>query len=534
MDSTKDNLDRKVIIIGLDGATFDLILPWVDEGKLPNIEKLIKFGVNGELRSVIPTISAPAWTSFMTGKNPGKHGVLSFLVYSDNSYFEEGNPPVISSHLVKAKTLWEILSEEGKKVGVINVPVTYPPKKVNGFLISGFLTPPSAKVFTYPEELGSEIKDYKIEIGHLRELPILGRNFQLEKIKKQKEAFEMLEEQYEVTEKRAATTLKLMEKWDTEFLMVVFRGTDSVQHQFWEEKDVLLGYWKKIDEIVGKILKKASENTNIFIMSDHGFGPAPRKILFINTWLSELGMLRTKKGLTSRSFMNLYKIGMKFSTKLIGATKLYLILPKKLYRKVINKSQGYIDWNETIAYGEDKGVRGINIINFEGEEEYEKRREKIISSLKMLKDPETGEKVISEAYKKEEIYSGRFIGQISDIVILPNPNYIIGQLFSDTIIKHFKPIRAGDHFAHPNGIFIAYGHDVKKDIKIANATIYDLAPTILHTFGVPIPKDMDGRVLVEIFDDDSELAKRPIRYEEVEEKEWVKEKIRALKKERKI
>ena len=144
--------NRKVVVIGLDGATFDLIKPWVDDEKLPNIGNLMKKGVWGNLKSVIPTLSAPAWVSFMTGKNPGKHGIFDFVVYSDSSYLsEEEQPSIVSSHSFKDKTIWDILSPYGKRVGVMNVPITYPPREVNGFLISDFMTPPSAEVFTYPE-----------------------------------------------------------------------------------------------------------------------------------------------------------------------------------------------------------------------------------------------------------------------------------------------------------------------------------------------------------------------------------------------
>jgi predicted AlkP superfamily phosphohydrolase/phosphomutase len=524
---------KRILVIGLDGATFDLISPWLHEGRLLNIEKLIKKGVCGILWSVIPPLSSPAWVSFMTGKNPGKHGIFDFFVYPEDSYFEEGNPHLVTSHHISGKTLWEILSEKGKKVGVINVPITYPPKKVNGFLISGFLTPLSAKVFTYPKVLGEEIKGYKIELNQLRKFSTLGKKFPIEEYKKMK-SLSVLKEQYEVTEKRVATTLKLMEKWDTDFLMVVFRGTDTLQHLFWNEKDILLKYYKKIDEIIGTLLKQAGEEANVFIMSDHGFGPAPQKVFFINAWLNELGFLKMNEKLKSRIFMNIYKKSARIASKLIGATRLFIILSRSAYKKAMNKFRDYIDWNETTAYAEDKGIKGIKITNFKGKEEYEAIRENIINRLKELKDPETGDKIIKDAYKKEDIYTGPFLEKISDIVILPNPNYMVSYAFSDTIVKPFEPIISASHFSQLNGIFLAHGPGIKRGTKIQSTKIYDIAPTILHIFGIPIPKDMDGRVLKEIFEEGSELAKCPIKYEEVEEKERVKEKVRELKAQRKI
>ena len=231
--------------------------------------------------SVIPSISAPAWVSFMTGKNPGKHGIFDFVTYSENTYFENEKHPLVSSHNIKDKTLWEIFSEKGKKVGVINVPITYPPRKVNGFLISGYLTPPSAETYTYPKELKEAIKNYKVEISQLNDVCKLGKNFPIKRLIEMK-SDEVLKELYEVTEIRAATTVRLMEEWDIDFLAVVFRGTDNIQHYFWDKKDILLEYYKKIDEIVGRIINQAGKNVNIFIISDHGFGIEPKKLFFIN------------------------------------------------------------------------------------------------------------------------------------------------------------------------------------------------------------------------------------------------------------
>ncbi len=144
---------RKVFILGLDGATFDLIDPFIKEGELPNLASIIQEGVRAKLNSTILSHSPPAWTSFATGKNPGKHGILGFTKMSSDSYELK---LVYGSHN-KAKTLWETLSEKGKKVIVMNIPMTYPPKPVNGLLVSGLDAPSTSSQFTYPPELREEI-----------------------------------------------------------------------------------------------------------------------------------------------------------------------------------------------------------------------------------------------------------------------------------------------------------------------------------------------------------------------------------------
>jgi predicted AlkP superfamily phosphohydrolase/phosphomutase len=137
---------RKVIVIGLDGATLDLILPWVQKGLLPNFQRIIKKGIWGHLTSTIPPFTAPAWTSFMTGKNPGKHGIYDFMVREPGTYTSSS----VNASFCDADSLWRIIGSEGKKVGVINVPMTYPPEEVNGFLISGMLTPSNTDTFSHP------------------------------------------------------------------------------------------------------------------------------------------------------------------------------------------------------------------------------------------------------------------------------------------------------------------------------------------------------------------------------------------------
>jgi len=162
------NKERKVFCVGLDGATFDLIRPWVAAGELPHLEKIMQGGVWGELESVIPPISAPAWTSFMTGKNPGKHGIFGFTKQKRGSYEER----FVNRQLIKSETLWKGLGDSGKKVIVVNVPITYPPEEVNGCLVSGMDAPSTKSPYAYPPELREKINrvtggKYRIHL-HLR------------------------------------------------------------------------------------------------------------------------------------------------------------------------------------------------------------------------------------------------------------------------------------------------------------------------------------------------------------------------------
>ena len=521
---------NKVIIIGLDGATFDLIKPWVDDGKLPCLGKLMKNGVWGNLRSVIPSMSGPAWVSFMTGKNPGKHGVLGFVAYPPNTYPGERQPSLVSSLAFKDKTLWQILSSCGKRVGVMNVPVTYPPQKVNGFLISGFLTPPSAAVFTYPEELKQSIPDYRIGIrqGWKSED---GRT----SIRKLEDEL-IIEEFHDIAERRTAAAVELMGQWKPDFFMVVFKGTDDMQHFFWGREDILLEYYQKIDKSVDRILAEGGEDTDVFIISDHGFGPAATRRFSIIAWLEQAGLLKRKRDLKSTLLRNTYHL----TGVLNRRTRFVERIPPRSVAAVRKVVRQVLAWHHSKAYSRNLlGIIGINV-NLKGREpqgivepgqEYEELREEVIKRLQKLKDPQTGERVMAGVYKNNEIYWGPNLVKVPDVIGIPNPKYRIDlSLFASTGFADSSSDVRGQHFVQPDGILIAHGPHIKPGEKIEGARLFDIAPTILHMMALPVPQDMDGMVLKELFKEDSEPAQRAVEYEVVStEQRRVRDRVARLK-----
>ena len=211
----------RVFIVGLDGATFDLILPWIREGRLPSLSHMMENGVYGELKSTIPILTPAAWSSFMTGKNPGKHGIVGFFTREKEGY----SVKVVNSTDRSAREIWTILSENGKKVGIVNVPLTYPPKSVNGFMITGMMTPPKSDNFTYPTLLKEEVEKV---IGGSTLDPLL-TSLEREDV--------FINELFGSTEKLAKISLLLIEKQELDLFMVVFNGTDYIQHRFWKYID---------------------------------------------------------------------------------------------------------------------------------------------------------------------------------------------------------------------------------------------------------------------------------------------------------
>src|SRR2546423_6260999 len=156
------NKAPKAVIIGLDAATWALIRPWMAEGGMPNLARLMNAGVSGKLESILPPITPPAWTSFMTGKNPGKHGIFNFVEAEQGAYAMN----YINASSRRSPTVWKLLNDFGLTVGTMNIPFTYPPEKLNGFQISGLDTPSENSPFIHPPSLRQEFEDQKLNILH--------------------------------------------------------------------------------------------------------------------------------------------------------------------------------------------------------------------------------------------------------------------------------------------------------------------------------------------------------------------------------
>jgi len=474
----------------------------------------------------------------MTGKNPGKHGVFDF-VGKGGGY----DRTIKTARDIKAKTLWRMLSDAGKTCIVVNVPVTYPPEKIKGCIVSGMLTPPGA-CYAYPFEVYEELRKMGYKPG-------------IEGIEKYFSPRKLLHCLVEVASMRTKAVLYLMDKfnrWD--FCMLVFRGTDIIQHNIWEHKDIILQFYQKIDGFIKDLIDRAGNETNTILMSDHGFGPV-HKFFHVNYFLHKLGLLELKSNGTSgdylaiidyrRSKSNFWKIMLSMGItkeKVYGLAKKTNILPllQKISRKInvqIPKTKRTIDWKKTKAFFSSSiGPSAAIEINMEGrepegivkKEEYHKIRELIIKELLKVKDPENGRNIVQDTFRREDIYHGPYVSEAPDIIFLTNNLEYMAtdRIYGDNLVS--EPVRKGRGTHRMNGIFIAHGPDIKDTGEsIGRARIIDLAPTILHMFHLEIPEDMDGKVLTNIFKPSSPIAKRPIKYRKITEEEKIKEKIREIR-----
>ena len=509
----------RVLVIGIDGATFDLVRPWAEAGDLPNLARLMAEGVHGPLESTLPPVTAPAWTTFATGKNPGKHGVFDFIRPMGGQF------ELVNATSIRTPTLWQILSEAGRQVGVMNVPVTYPPAPVNGFIISGMLSPVSG-TFTYPADLldryAGQMKPYRIA-PHVQY--------------KQGNEAEFAADLLDLVERRGEYALRLMTDYPYDFLMFHFQATDIMQHAFWKFIDpthprytpqaaarfgpALRQIYQRIDGFIGQMLNRITDDTAVIVMSDHGFGPL-HYVVNMNLFLLDKGLLQLKRGAWTRLKTGLFRAGLTPASiwhliERAGLQNYVWQVSKSTRNKVVGKFLSFddVDWSRTLAYS--IGHVGQIYVNLRGREpegivepgaEYEAVRQRVVGALRDLCHPETGQPLVDQVIPGDQVAHGPYAHRSPDLhVVFDGYRAIAFPLFATDSRIVTRQIRGDSGCHRSHGIFIARGPEVRRGGVVEGSHIQDLAPTILHLMGQPVPDDMDGRVLVETL-----TTSRPIEY----------------------
>jgi len=456
----------RVAVIGLDSAAPWLVFElWRDQ--LPNLTRLMRRGVWGEMRSTHPPITVPAWASMMTGKDPGQLGLYGFrnrraYTYDDYAF--------ASSRSIAHDAVWDIASRAGRKVILLGVPPSYPPRPVNGCVVSCFLTPSKDSTYTYPPSLREEVErvadGYQFDVDNFRS----------------DDKQDLLRRIYAKTHKQFAVARHLVATKPWDFFMMVEMGIDRVQHAFWKYfdrghpkhqpgnpfQDAVRDYYRHVDEEVGELLALLGPDTTVMVVSDHG---AKRLVggICVNEWLIERGYLR----------LNAYP------------------------GEVVPLSPRLVDWSATKVWG-DGGYYARLFLNVQGREpegviaraDYEKVRDDLIAEIAEMEDPH-GRPLGSRAYRPEELYR-EVNGVAPDLLVYFGDLdwRSVGSVGFNSIYTFDNDTGPDDANHDWNGIFIFAAHDQSPTGReIQGLQLMDVAPTVLGQLDLAVPRDMQGRGL---------------------------------------
>jgi len=521
---------RKVLVIGFDGGTFDVLLPLIEQGHLPGLKRLMDDGAWGRLRTVIPPGTGPAWSSIITGLDPSNHGIADLIVRAAASY----DLAFLNASSLRAPTLWDFVGDRGGRVLVLNVPMTFPPREINGSMVTGLDTPAGADACTYPPEFLKTLT--AIEPGYRitpEEAYAPGRDDRF------------LDELTSMVRMKSHVLLDLLKRQPWEFAMQVFSESDFLQHALWylmdpahprhrkEDGDAfrarIVDFYKSLDRLVAGAAELVGDDGAVIVLSDHGAGPL-HEFIHANNILIKQGMMKIRRsprswikyalfraGLTP---LRVYRLG---AARRLGKARMGLRWTSKGYDLLRRFFFSFsdVDWSRTKAYAVSGGVYGGIFVNLEGREpsgvvpreQYDAVRQDLKRMLEGLRHPGTGKPLVKEVVMREQVYSGRFLDEMPDLYFLPSaPTQAVFGDFEFSSNRTVEPASEAISAQHRmDGIFIARGRGIKPGADTSAVTVVDTVPLVLYLMGLPIPEGLDGKLNPDLFDR-TELAERPPSY----------------------
>ena len=521
----------RLLVIGLDGATLDLVRPWAAAGRLPVLARLMATGAWGPLRSTLPAATFPAWTSLVTGVNPGRHGVLDFTERVPGTY----RVRFVNGSYRRVPALWTRLSAAGRRVAVLTVPGTYPPEPACGVMVSGFDSPLATAIdgsFVHPRALYREIQRAvgRVPFADFQEVTT-GPGWHAV-------ALARLLEGVERRTKLAAWLLE-RERWDA--LMVVFGESDTVAHHFWRFHDprsprhapspfagAIARVYAALDRALGALLAAAPPDTAVAIVSDHGSGGASDRVVHLNRRLAAGGLLAFRPATRGRV------AGLVRAAALRG-------VPPRLQGVLVRRAPAAagrlegiyrlagIDWSRTVAYSEELDYHPSVWLNLRGREPegvvapgaYAATRERVAAALAAWRD-EAGRPVVERVWRREELYAGPFVERAPDLVLelAPVDGYspsCLPSVGAGPALRRLVPAEHGGgkgrgmNGAHRQlGLFVLAGPGVRPAGQLAPADIVDVLPTLLALAGEPVPGGLDGRPIAGALDAPPRFAPDPL------------------------
>lgn len=504
----------ELTVVGLDAATLDVIEPLLALGELPNLARLLEGGAGGRLRSTTHPLTPLAWTTMVTGVNAGRHGIWDFSQRDSGGYRLE----LVNGSSVRAPALWTRLVAAGRRVGVVNVPFTWPAPEVDGFAIAGMDAWAREEGMTSPRELIGEIQE---RFGRL----LLDNTFPLDRSGR----FD-LEHVRAVCAQRVDIVDWLVEQHRPELVFVVFMSADHVHHlgwPDWEERardSVVADVYRTLDHALGELLRRVAPDGNVLVVSDHG-GGSLEGVVNLNAWLAREGYLAytTRDEVRGRFGHRLFELRRKLPPGLRYAVKQRLPgLRERAYRA--RHAPSVVDWSQTRAFS--YGTFGNVVVNVRGREEngivepgdeYDRVRAELVERLQDLRSP-AGDRIVAAVHLREDLFAGPELERIPDLVVEFRDYAWLGKgnlteratEISDRIVVRGHPDAryVGSH--RPDGIVVLSGPAARPGTRLA-AGIADVAPTVLYLLGEPIPADLEGRLLTEAIDP-ALLEARPPEY----------------------
>jgi predicted AlkP superfamily phosphohydrolase/phosphomutase len=496
----------KTLLIGLDGATFGVLDPLIERGVMPTLAGIVDRGVRAPLRSVVPPLTPPAWTSLMTGKQPGEHGVFDFFQKEtpDSEYFQ-----FASSRDVRASTIWSLAGEQGRRVISLNFPLMFPPPPVNGYVVPGGWVPwRQLRLGCHPPGLFDRLK--ALPSFEPRELAL--------DMKLEAKAIEGCDaEEYadwirlhSRREERWFDIVRhlLAEDEHVDLVGVMFDGPDKLQHLCWRfidqatrpkkptawEGEIIAlcdEYFRRLDSIIAELVALTGPDPTVVLASDHGFGPS-WDVFYVNAWLEQHGYLSwADQG--EREAVNSTQVG--FS---------------RMTRHVFE-----LDWRRTVAYAATPSSHGIHIVRQqEGsdarmtDDDYERLTADIAEGLLQVRSPRSDRPLVKEVHFRTETFAGPYEQLAPDLSLGLADGAAISILRSETLVKTRREPN-GNH--RPEGVFVAAGPGLRSGEMLPELSIVDVAPLLLYSLGVAVPLDMSGRLPEAAFRP-GELERRPPQY----------------------
>ena len=499
----------RVLLLGLDGVGFPMLEPAFEAGHMPRLKALLDRSASGVLTSTVPPYTPPGWTSIFTGVNPGRHGIFGFTL--GNAQRHEG---LVRLDRVKAPGLWNVANAQGRRVGLFNIPMTFPPPPVDGWAVSGMLTPEGGgetpEGFSYPEDLAGKLiaaaGDYEIDI-----------EVDYDQDWKSTALIERLSRNLAL--KRSALRYLLDKEGTVPILFAVLEAPDRLMHVHYKYIDPRCPHFDRpeagpirsrawsfldeMDEVVGDLIEWAGDDAYVITMSDHGFGPK-EKVVNVNLALREGGLL---------GVAGIGSVAQAAGARRIART-IKKVIPKDLYRKAKGAAHGTIDWSKTKAFASPNPQQGV-YINLKGREpngvveesDYERVRDEVIDCFRSLRDPDDGQPVLDRVFKREEVMDGPETSGAPDLFpVCRDWSYELSDgLFSPRVITDYRDLPRGFH--HLDGIFGLAGPGISGS-NGHTAHVCDIAPTALYLAGCKLP-EMDGKVLTQHLSSEL-LTERPV------------------------